>query len=142
MMQAFLLLVIVLVGAASFQILRKRQPRLLNSEQFQAKWQELQKMCADKKLWKSAVNQADQLLDEALRKKHIRGRSMGERLVHAQRMFTNNDGVWFGHKLRNRVEAEPDMRLKEADVKDALVGIRQGLKDLGALPTTKKADEA
>lgn len=142
MMQALLLLVIMIVGAASFQILRKRQPRVLNSEQFQTKWQELQKMCADKQLWKSAVNEADQLLDEALRKKHIRGRSMGERLVHAQRMFTNNDGVWFGHKLRNRVEAEPDMRLKEADVKDALVGIRQGLKDLGALPTTKKADEA
>lgn len=141
MIEAISLLVVLLVGAASFFIMRKRQPHELKIEQFQTKWQDLQKMCSDKKLWKSAVNEADHLLDEALRKKHIRGKSMGERLVHAQRMFTNNDGVWFGHKLRNRVESEPDIKLKEADVKDALIGIRQGLKDLGALPETKKADD-
>ncbi len=129
----------ILVVAIVFFAMRRRRPKELKSEQFQTKWQELQKMCADKASWKKVVHDADHLLDEALRKKRIRGKSMGERMVHAQRLFTNNDGVWFGHKLRNRVEAEPDMRLKEDDVKDALIGIRQGLKDLGALPETKKA---
>jgi len=132
-------LVLFLIGLL---VVRRRRPRELKSEQFQTKWQELQKMCSDKKLWKRVVHDADHLLDEALRKKHVRGKSMGERMVHAQRLFTNNDGVWFGHKLRNRVEAEPDIKLKEGDVKDALVGIRQGLKDLGALPDSKKADKA
>jgi hypothetical protein len=141
MIEALLMLLIAVVGAASFLILRKRDTHELKVDQFQTKWQELQKMCSDKTKWTSAVDAADHLLDEALRKKHIRGKSMGERLVHAQRMFTNNDGVWFGHKLRNRVESEPDMKLKEADVKDALIGIRQGLKDLGALPEVKKADD-
>ena len=58
---------------------------------------------------------------------------MGERLVDAQKVFTDNDGVWYAHKLRKKVEAEPDFKLKKTDVKDALIGIRQGLKDLGAL---------
>lgn len=141
MMQTLSIIVVLLVGLASFYTIRKRQTYDLKIDQFQTKWQELQKMLSDKTKWKTAVDAADHLLDEALRKKHIRGKSMGERLVHAQRLFTNNDGVWFGHKLRNRVESEPDMKLKEADVKDALVGIRQGLKDLGALPETKKADD-
>jgi hypothetical protein len=59
---------------------------------------------------------------------------MGERLVKAQRLLTDNDGVWFGHKLRNRIEEGENVKLKETEVKDALMGIRQALKDLGALP--------
>ena len=123
---------VIIVAAAAF-VLWRRRPRKLNKEQFQAKWRELQKMCADRKLWKNALIDADDLLDEALRKRHIRGKNMGERLVRAQREFTNNDGVWFGHKLCNKIEDNPKLRLKETEVKDALIGLRQGLKDLGAL---------
>jgi hypothetical protein len=58
---------------------------------------------------------------------------MGERLVSAQRDIKDNDGVWFGHKLRNRLVHENNVKLTERDVKDALIGIRAVLKDLGAL---------
>jgi hypothetical protein len=58
--------------------------------------------------------------------------------VRAQRLLSDNDGVWFGHKLRNKIESEPDTKLKEKDVKDALIGTRQALKDLGALPDGKQ----
>ncbi len=108
--------------------------RGLRPERFQKKWHDLQVFCKDKTTWPNAIIDADKLLDEALKKKRFKGRSMGERLVQAQRMFTDNDGVWFGHKLRAKVETEPDAKLKEKDVKDALLGIRQALKDLGALP--------
>ncbi len=115
--------------------------RKLKVDRFQKKWQELQKMCSSKEEWAEAVSRADKLLDEALRKKRIRGKNMGERLVKAQRMLTDNDGAWFGHKLRARIEAEPDGKLKESEVKSALMGIRQALKDLGALPNAKKDKE-
>jgi hypothetical protein len=59
---------------------------------------------------------------------------MGERLTKAQRVLSNNEAVWFGHKLRKKLESEPGMKLREKDVKQALIGIRQALKDLGALP--------
>lgn len=114
--------------------IRRRRPRHLKNEYFVAKWQELQKTCRNRDEWAAAVISADHLLDEALRKRRLGGRTMGERLVRAQRLFTDNDGVWFGHKLRNKIEDDPSMKLKEDEVKGALVGIRQALKDLGALP--------
>ena len=119
-----------------------RRERQLKVVRFQKKWQELQKMCSSKENWAEAINTADKLLDEALRKKRIRGKNMGERLVKAQRMLSDNDGVWFGHKLRAKIEAEPEMKLKESEVKNALMGIRQALKDLGALPGKKDTKES
>lgn len=124
---------LVLVAIACL-LWRRRQPGKLKVEYFQSKWQDLQKLLRNKEQWAATVVGADKLLDTALKKKRIRGRSMGERLVKAQRLFTDNDGVWFGHKLRNKIDADPKIKLKESDVKEALVGIRQGLKDLGALP--------
>ena len=118
-------------------ILWHRRKRPLDQVYFKKEWSDLQKLLRNKERWDVALVQADNLLDIALKKNHMRGRSMGERLVKAQRVFTDNDSLWFGHKLRNKIESDPDMKLKETDLKQALVGIRQGLKDLGALPDGK-----
>ncbi len=111
----------------------RHRPTKLNTDMYHEKWRELQARLRDKQQWAAAVVDADNLLDSALKKKHISGHSMGERLVKAQRLFTDNDGIWFGHKLRNKIDADPTIKLKEKDVKQALLGIRQGLKDIGAL---------
>ena len=125
--------VIVVIGGILF-IYRKRHPRALKTERYQEKWREMQKLCAAKETWGQAVVEADRLFDKALRKKGFAGKSMGERLTKAQRVISNNEGAWFGHKLRNKIEADPEAKLKESEVKQALIGIRQALKDLGALP--------
>lgn len=124
----------LIILAAIVMIVLRRKPKALKVEYFQEKWVELQKKCGSKDTWPAAVVAADKLLDEALKKRKIGGKNMGERMVKAQRIFTDNDMVWFGHKLRNRIEADQAAKLKEAEVKDALIGIRQALKDLGALP--------
>ena len=80
-----------------------------------------------------AVIDADKLMDEALKKRNYRGKTMGERLVAAQHEINDNDGVWYAHKLRNRLVHEPTLRLRKNEAKNALAGFRQGLKDLGAL---------
>ncbi len=129
-----LAIVAAALGLAGWLIWRRFRPVKLKVDQFQARWKELQKLLSDKQKWVEAIFEADKLLDEALKKKHFRGRSMGERMVSAQRLFTDNDGVWFGHKLRNKLQAEPSTKLKESEVKQALMGIRQALKDIGALP--------
>jgi hypothetical protein len=114
-------------------ILKRRRPSSLNNEYFQMRWRDLQKLCADKRTWPLAIIDADKLLDAALQKSKFKGKTMGERLVTAQRELSNNDAVWFAHKLRNKLVHEHMTSLKEADVKDALIGFRQALKDLGAL---------
>jgi hypothetical protein len=115
----------------------RRRPRAMKAPYFQEKWRDMQKLCASKETWGQAIIDADKLLDEALKKKRFSGKSMGERLTSAQRLLTNNENVWFGHKLRNKLHDNPDTKLKEKDVKQALIGIRQALKDLGALPDSK-----
>lgn len=114
--------------------LRKRP---LKQDYFKDEWKSLQKLLRNKDRWDVALVQADNLLDIALKKKHFRGKSMGERMVKAQRIFADNDALWFAHKLRNKIESDPKVKLKEADLKEALIGIRQALKDLGALPDGK-----
>jgi hypothetical protein len=110
-----------------------RRPKHLDQEYFKKRWDETQRMCSSKETWPIAVINADKLLDEALKRRRFHGKTMGERLVAAQRTLTDNDGVWFGHKLRNRLVHETDVRLNEKDVRNALVGIRQAMRDLGAL---------
>lgn len=107
--------------------------RKLKAKKYQEKWKELQKFCASKETWPLAVITADKLLDEALKKKKMKGKSMGERLVEAQRQLTDNDGVWFAHNLAKKLADDSVGRLREADVKKSLVGVRQALRDLGAL---------
>jgi hypothetical protein len=127
---AGVLLILLVLGTGW---LLRRKPKHLNQVYYQERWQTLQKLCKDKSTWPLAVIDADKLLDDALRKSKYRGKTMGERLVAAQRDINSNDEVWFGHKLRNRLVHESNVKLSERDVKDALLGIRSALKDLGAL---------
>jgi hypothetical protein len=105
----------------------------LKPAKFQARWKELQKMLPHKDEWPFAVIKADKILDDALRKLHYKGKTTGERLVAAHELLSDVDGVWFGHKLRNKLVSENPPTLKSKDVKSALMGIGQALKDLGAL---------
>lgn len=124
--------IIVLLGLVFGAGFAKRRPKMLDSQYFQLKWKEAQAYCKDTATWPLAVINADKLLDEALKRRRFKGKTMGERMVSAQRELSDNDGVWYAHKLRNRLVHEADVKLREPDVKKALIGIRQALKDLGA----------
>lgn len=126
---------IVITGGIIFAI---KRPKRLKVQRFVASWRELQGYCRDKATWPQAIIQADRLLDAALKKRKLKGRTMGERLVSAQRLFTDNDDTWFAHNLAKKITAQTDASLKESDVKDALLGFRQALRDIGALPPAGK----
>ncbi len=125
--------VLLALGILAFLIWRWKRPPKLKHDYFKMQWQELQKLLRNKDRWDVALIQADNLLDIALKKRRFRGGSMGERMVKAQRLFTDNDGTWLAHKLRKEVESNPEFKLAEKDLKEALIAIRQALKDLGAL---------
>lgn len=110
-----------------------RLPKRLKHKRFAAKWLALQANLKDHDKWSDALLSADGMLDQALKRRKFKGGSMGERMVSAQRYFTNNDDIWFAHNLCKKLRANQAMKLKEDDVKDALIGFRQGLRDLGAL---------
>ena len=122
---------LAIMGLLTFFL--KRPKKDLDIHYFRMKWKELQKKCAKTETWPLAIIEADSLLDEALKKRRFKGKTMGERLVSAQRSLSNNDGVWFGHKLRNQLVRQTDVALRERDIKHALLGFLQALKDLGAI---------
>lgn len=113
-------------------------PKKLKPQVYSDKWMDIQSFCKDKTAWPQALSDADALLDQALRKRKFKGKSMGERMVSAQRVFTNNDTVWFAHNLYKKVSADPTIKLREAEVKAALLGFRQALRDIGALTNPKE----
>ena len=124
---------VVLVSISTVLLVYKKYPKRLKRDKFYEKWKNIQKLCSNPEKWVYAITEADNLLDKALRKKNIKGSSMGERLVTAQNVFSNNDGVWYGHKLRTKLESDPLAKLSLNETKRALIGIGQALKDLGAL---------
>lgn len=123
----------VVVGLIVAVIAVLKAPRRVKPAKFEKRWKQLQDKCSDKTQWPLVIVEADNLLGEALKKKQFKGSGMGERMVDAQRKFTDNDAVWFGHKLRTRLDTNPEMNLSKEDVQKALMGLRQGLKDIGAL---------
>lgn len=131
----------LIAAAGGALVIVLRIPKKLKADYFVSQWKELQAFCKDKTTWPKALSDADKLLDRALKKRKFKGRTMGERLVAAQRTFSDNDAVWFAHNLVKKVHAnDPKFRLKESDVKDALVGFRQALRDIGALPNGQSRD--
>lgn len=126
------------LGLLAALIVALKIPKKLKAEYFITQWKELQGYCKEKHLWPKALEDADKLLDRALKKRKFKGKTMGERMVSAQRTFTDNDAAWFAHNLHKKIKSDPEFKLKEADVKDALIGFRQALRDIGALPSNEK----
>lgn len=126
-------IVVLTILVIAIKIGMRRAPLKPRKKTYNARWKELQQYCKTKETWPLAIESADKLLDKALIKKGFKGKSTGERMVSAQRKLTDNDGVWYAHKLCKKLRENPDMKLKEKEVKEALMGFRQALKDLGAL---------
>lgn len=124
---------LLVIGLVIF-LIKRRKPERLDTKKYQDKWADMQMSLRDKTNWPAAIIDADKMLDEVLKKLRYKGKSTGERLVAAQRDIKNNNIVWYGHKLRNRVAHGTDAALHEREVKNALIGIKHALKDLGALP--------
>ncbi len=80
---------------------------------------------------KQAVMDADKLLDYALIRNGYGEGNLGEKLKKANGIFGDINGVWFAHKLRNKVAHELG-EINFNDAKDALKCFKRALNDLGA----------
>jgi hypothetical protein len=82
---------------------------------------------------KSSINEADKLLDHVMRQQGANGDTMGERLKSFGSRFSDRNGIWRAHKLRNVLAHEVGFDLVPSQAKEALRDFERGLKDLGAL---------
>jgi hypothetical protein len=112
-------------------------PKKLNTKRFIKKWLYVQSLCSHKESWSEAIIEAEQLVKKAVTQRKFKGKNMGEKLTFGQRAFTDNDSLWASYKIFKKLD-NAKLVLTESDVKKALYGFRQALRDLGALPTDEK----
>lgn len=119
----------------AFISLTKNSPRTLDQNKFRSRWMAIESQLKrdDTHSYTVCILDADKLLDQALRDRGLAGKTMGERMKQCQGKWTNGNGVWAAHKLRNRLAHETDARVDYDRAKQALIAYKQGLKDVGAI---------
>ena len=83
--------------------------------------------------WTTTIIEADKLLDKALIEMGVPGKTMGDRLKRRGDKFSNLNGVWRAHKLRNAIAHEAGFEVGYKQALNALEIYKQALKDLGAI---------
>ena len=83
---------------------------------------------------KSALVDADKLLDFVMKSRGLRGETMGDRLKNAVKYFerTQYNRIWEAHKLRNRLVHEIDSNFNENYIKTAFSDLKSAIRKLAS----------
>ena len=127
-------LIIAVIGVLYLALTRKSTPSL-NKQRYQSRWLEIEHSVSrdSSATHQLAIMNADKLLDMALRERHFRGKTMGERMKAANKLWQNANHVWSAHKIRNQLAHENDAQVTYDTTMRALSAFKQALKDLGAI---------
>lgn len=136
----FALFVLILAGAGALLFIdrHRRRERVIPAEEkayAHVRWHEVEKMMqkGGPTSLQQAVVEADKLVDHCLKHLQVPGDSMGERLRNAKDRFSDYDGIWKAHKVRNQVVHESRKVLLSFEAKQAIERFKRALTDLGVL---------
>lgn len=124
---AFIVFDLILVG----YVVWKRSKKAMSQKDKQTYLEMWSRIQRDSDL-RHAVMDADKLLDKLLTYKGYSG-SLGEKLKRSGKLFSDLNGVWAAHKLRNRLAHELDARLSDSEGRRALQQFERAYRDLGLL---------
>ena len=124
---AWIALTVVALAVFFLVLIARRKKKLSASEEsfIRNQW----RMIGLGKNPKNDIIEADKLLDFALEKYGYTG-SLGEKLKQAERLFSDKNGVWFAHKMRNKFAHELNFSPSEFEFRKALESFRKALSDL------------
>lgn len=107
----------------------------LDTDKYRRRWLDIERQIKkdDQRSCQFAVMEADKLLDTALKESGVKGDTMGERLKTAQERWSDRNGVWNAHKLRNQIVHEASVQVGYDTSRRALAGFKRALKDIGAI---------
>ena len=81
--------------------------------------------------WKLAVLEADKIVDDAMARAGWSGDTFGDRLTNiAPGTLASLDGLWWAHKVRNRLVHEVDYFLRYTEARQAIGYYQQALEEL------------
>jgi len=113
-----------------------RSFKALETVEFAKKWTKTKKRL--EKGWESeaklALIEADQLLDELLKRTGYKGESLGERLKQLDNnVLPNIEEVWEAHKIRNNIVHDPDYKLSLAKANQMIEVYEKAFQHLEAI---------
>ena len=110
---------------------RPNQPTL-DTEFVSRHWQEIQQMTkGGGASLKNSLIEADKLLDYVMLAKGFQGENMGDRLKRNGGKFSDLNGIWSAHKLRNTYAHEVHIDVVPREVHAAIDKLGRGIQDLG-----------
>lgn len=111
---------------------RQPQRQALDLELVHQRWREIMGMQSQGGVGlKNSLLEADKLLDYVMRGKGFAGENMGDRLKLQGNRFSDLNGVWTAHKLRNQLAHEVDIDIVKPQIEDAVRKLKRGIEDLG-----------
>lgn len=131
-----MVLAIVIVGLILLTIIFfiKQPAKHLDKSKYRERWMTITSGLGDTSASQQvAIIQADKLLDSALKERGVAGETLGERMKNAKQLFSDRDGIWKAHKLRNHIAHDDDIKLDTRKTKRALESFKTALIDIGAL---------
>lgn len=133
----FFFAAILIIGAAFFAIIcfTKKGSKKLDVEKYRIKFLAIENQLKrdDSSSYHLCVLNADKLVDEVLRERGFRGETMGERMKAAASSFSDRNGIWMAHKLRNQIAHDTDADVTYNHARQALASFKRAMRDLGAL---------
>jgi hypothetical protein len=126
------------VSPAKKKVRRPNASMSLGKQDFSQQWQRIEGLIAQPGVdsTRSAIFEADKLLDIALRQSGFQGDTLGERLKNARQHFGNNaiyQGLWEAHKMRNAMAHEIGFDLPQVVAAQHLAQFKAGLQYLKVL---------
>lgn len=132
----YLLLIFLFLSVTLFVLFWLLQGKIGKRKQtyYISNWNKiLSKFESGSEYWYSAILEADNLLDEALIAAKFKGKTIGERLVAANRHFSDPNSVWKAHKIKSALNEKNKDKLKKTHAMAAIRGYKRALKDLGVI---------
>jgi len=129
-MEVAIFIIIVLVGLVLFEVFVRRRKGFSHkdSEYIRTNWLKIESL-ADK-YPSRAVLDADKIFAFVLKKKNYKG-TVGEMMQKAKKVFSDNNGIWSAHKLRNRIAHEVEIEVSSKQARFALLSFKKAIWDLG-----------
>jgi len=125
---AFLIFDLVIVLVVFIKRARGRKFNEQDINYIRDHWLEVE-LAYEEEDYQAAVIDADKILDYALMRRGFHG-NVGEKLKSAYYLFSDLNGIWSAHKMRNRIAHEL-VEIDENQIKYTLKQFKQALHDLG-----------
>jgi len=126
----FIAIIVLLILAFGCYILfhKKKRFSARKMKEIKEHWREIESLQEEHP--EQSILKADKLLDHALKQAGYSG-TLGEKMKAARAVFSDNNGLWSAHKLRNRIAHEMNVKISSLQSKGALKAFRKALRDLG-----------